>query len=194
MKNGTSQEMLKPKEDQQLTVLKEKFDALNDIDAAHSIITWEIFELGNAEDKKHLEERLMKIKDESIRDDALFQMSKRYYEIAKDLSKAEAIALKIKDANEKNRCLIHLANDVLDTEENVGKADHVIKNYDIGSNAGYYHMTGDNFIGKKSNASGYSDTGFLDWLSTNLDLDKSGYLKYYLEKKHNLLEKKVKTK
>ena len=172
-----------------LAALKEQFSQFDDLNAAHSAVTWDIFKIGDNEDQKELEKRLQSIKDPSVRDDAMFQLSKKYYEITKDLSKAKETALKIENRSERNRCLVHIANEVLDTEQNIGKANFVVKNYDIGSDSGLYYLTDENIIGKKSNVSGYSDTGLLDWLSQNLNLDKDGYLKYYLDKRAELSAK-----
>lgn len=72
--------------------------------------------------------KVEKISDKTLRDDAWFRIAKMYYETAADLDSAVTTVNKINNSDERNRCLVHLANAVLEKEKDVEKADKIVKN------------------------------------------------------------------
>lgn len=59
--------------------------------------------------------------------DELFQRAKMQYEVENDLARALATTEEIKDENERNRCLVHLAISILRKESDLTKADGIMQ-------------------------------------------------------------------
>lgn len=106
-------------------MLQKAFEAQNNLDFIHSITTKELFE-ADEEGKRDVETRA-DLLPESLRDAAYFRIAKLCYENEGNLPKALLFSEKISNPDEYTRCLVHVANAVLDHEMDVAKAESIIQ-------------------------------------------------------------------
>lgn len=106
--------------------LLKSFDALDETGVADSIITGKLFESGQ-EGALKVVKKISEMKTGHMKDSALFRIAKLYYEFFNDLQSALMMAEKIQNQDEKTRCLVQLAVEVLKKEGNPELADDIIK-------------------------------------------------------------------
>lgn len=105
--------------------LVDRFDKLDKSNIAHNIATFDLFKSGKKGEEKVLQ-KINELENGYQKDNLLFRIVKLYYENNNDIQTALKMADEIQNQDEKTRCLVHLANAVINNEGNLKLADEII--------------------------------------------------------------------